>query len=276
MTVAARLNARRTGVMGAQPVLFVHGFGCDQSMWKLVSPAFEDRYEVITIDLVGAGGSDPTAWDAQRYSRLDGYASDIVALVEELDLHDVVIVGHSVSAMIAAIADVMAPARFSRIVMIGPSPRYVDDGAYVGGFTAEAVDDLLASMASNYLGWSAAMAPVIVGNPARPELGQQLTEVFCRMDPAIARVFARTTFLSDARHVLPLVTAPTLVMQCAEDVIAPEQVGRFVAEQVPQGTFVQLRASGHCPNLSAPGETIAVIRDYLQRTPGKVGAGTVG
>lgn len=266
MTLTARLNARSSGVKGAPTVLFVHGFGCDQSMWRLVAPAFEDQYHVLSIDLVGAGGSDTAAWDPQRYSRLEGYAADIVEFAEELDLDDAVYVGHSVSAMIGAYVDVAAPGRFGDLVMIGPSPRYLDDEGYTGGFSLAAIEDLLDSLSSNYLGWSATMAPVIVGNPDRPELGRELSEVFCRMDPEIARVFARTTFLSDARDILPLISARTLVMQCAEDVIAPEAVGRYVAARIPRSTFVQMHATGHCPNLSAPGETISIIRDYLQRT----------
>lgn len=265
MTVAERLNARLTGPPTARPMLFAHGFGCDQSMWRHVAPAFEDRYRVITIDLVGAGGSDLAAWDPQRYSRLEGYAGDIVDLIRELDLHETIFVGHSVSAMIGAVSQVMAPQRFSHLVMIGPSPRYIDDGSYLGGFSAEAIDELIESLASNYLGWSKTMAPVIVGNPDRPQLGQELADVFCRMDPDIARVFARTTFLSDVRDILPKVTAPTLVMQCSEDVIAPDEVGRYVASRLPRSTLVQLRATGHCPNLSAPEETITVIRDYLDQ-----------
>lgn len=263
MSVAERLNARVVGPSGAQPLLFVHGFGCDQSMWRFVAPAFEDRYRVITIDLMGAGDSDKSAWDPQRYSRLEGYASDIVELLREQGLEQTILVGHSVSAMIGAVAEVTAPELFSHLIMIGPSPRYIDDGVYTGGFSAEAVDDLLESLASNYMGWSTTMAPVIVGNPDRPELGQELTEVFCRLDPDIARVFARTTFLSDARDTLPLIQTPTLVMQCSQDVIAPDEVGLYVASKIPGSTFVKLEATGHCPNLSAPDETISVIREYL-------------
>ncbi len=246
-------------------MLFAHGFGCDQSMWRHVAPQFVADHRVITFDHAGAGGSDPATWDAERYSSLDGYAADVVDLVEAMDLRDVVFVGHSVSAMIGALAQVQAPDRFGRLVMVGPSPRYLDDGDYHGGFTRPDIDDLLESLAGNYLGWSAAMAPVIVGNPDRPHLGQELTEAFCRMDPAVAAVFARTTFLSDTRDVLPQVSAPTLVLQCSDDVIAPTAVGRYVAQQIPDAELVQLRAVGHCPNLSDPEETVAAIRSYLAR-----------
>lgn len=265
MTLAHRLNARYLGAPDAPPILFVHGFGCDQSMWRHVAPAFAADHRVITIDLVGAGGSDVHAWDPQRYSTLHGYADDLVQLLGELDLRRTVLVGHSVSAMIIALTQLAAPDRVGHLVMIGPSPRYIDTDGYVGGFSQDDVEGLLDSLASNYLGWSATMAPVIVGNADRPELGQELSELFCRMDPDIARVFARTTFLSDVRHVLPQVTAPTLVLQCRDDVIAPDEVGRYVADQLPHSTFVQMAATGHCPNLSAPGETTSLIRDYLER-----------
>lgn len=244
-------------------MLFAHGFGCDQSMWRYVAPAFEDRFRVITFDLVGAGGSDPRAWDPVKYSSLEGYADDVMELVAELDLQDTIFVGHSVSAMIGALAEVGAPERFAHLVMVGPSPRYLDDEGYVGGFSPEAVDDLLEALSNNYLGWSAAMAPVIVGNADRPQLGEELTEVFCRMDPAVARVFARTTFLSDVRDVLPKVSTPTLVLQCSDDVIAPDAVGEYVADQITGSTLVRLQATGHCPNLSAPEETVTVISSYL-------------
>lgn len=263
MTAVRKLAARFAGPADAPPMLFVHGFGCDQTMWRHVAPAFSRDHRTITVDLVGAGGSNPDAWDPERYGSLQGYADDVVELLDELDLRDVVLVGHSVSAMIGALAQVATPDRIAHLVMIGPSPRYIDDEGYVGGFSPEAIEDLLDSLAANYLGWSAAMAPAIVGNSDRPELGEELTEAFCRMDPAVAQVFARTTFLSDVRDVLPRISAPTLVLQCSEDAIAPDAVGRYVAQQVPRATLVQMRATGHCPNLSAPEETVAAIRDHL-------------
>lgn len=244
-------------------MLFAHGFGCDQTMWRHVVPAFEDRFRLITFDLVGVGGSDPAAWDPKRYSSLQGYAEDVLDLMRELDLRETVFVGHSVSAMIGALAEVAAPERFAHLVMVGPSPRYIDDEGYIGGFSPEAIDELLESLASNYLGWSSSMAPVIMNNPDRPQLGAELADTFCRMDPAVARVFARTTFLTDAREVLPQVSTPTLVLQCSDDVIAPDAVGAYVASQIRSSTLIRLRATGHCPNLSAPEETIDVIRSYL-------------
>lgn len=265
MDPLARHQVVVSGAEGGQPMLFAHGFGCDQTMWRHVAPAFADRHRVITFDHVGAGGSDLSTYDPQKYADLRGYASDVLDIVRALDLHDVVFVGHSVSAMIGALAAIEEPERFSSLVMVGPSPRYIDDDGYTGGFSRQDIDELLDSLASNFLGWSAAMAPVIVGNPDRAELGTELTASFCRMDPDIAHQFASATFLSDNRDDLPRVLVPTLVLQCTDDSIAPDSVGAFVADAVQDGTLVQLAATGHCPNLSAPEETIAAIDDFLRR-----------
>lgn len=264
MDVVARHNVKVSGPEDAQPMLFAHGFGCDQHMWRHVAPAFDDDFRVVLFDHVGAGGSDLASWDAERHSSLAGYADDVVGIITELDLHDVVFVGHSVSAMIGVLAEKRAPERFDKLVLVGPSPRYVDDAGYVGGFTERDIQELLDSLDSNYLGWSTTMAPVIMGNDDRPGLGQELTESFCRTDPDIARSFARVTFLSDSRADLPGVGVPTLVLQCSNDVIAPREVGRFVAEQIPRSSLVQLEATGHCPNLSAPDETVAAIAAFVR------------
>ncbi|HEY8583252.1 MAG TPA: alpha/beta hydrolase [Capillimicrobium sp.] len=263
MSVVARLNVAVHGPAAGRPVVFAHGFGCDQNMWRYVWPAFADDHRVVLFDHVGAGGSDPEAWDRARYSSLQGYAEDVLDLVRELDLRDVVYVGHSVSAMIGVLAAAEDPGRFGALVLIGPSPRYLDDDGYVGGFSREDIDGLLESLEANYLGWSSTMAPVIMGNPERPELGDELTNSFCRADPEIAAQFARVTFLSDNRADLERVSSPALVLQCADDAIAPAEVGRFVHERLADSTFVQLRATGHCPNLSAPEETIAAIKTFL-------------
>ncbi|UMG93484.1 alpha/beta hydrolase [Nocardioides sp. TF02-7] len=266
MDVHSRLNVTLSGVPDGQPMLFAHGFGCDQHMWRLVTPAFADAFRLVLFDHAGCGGTPAAAWDPERYSSLQGYAADVLDLVRELDLRDVVLVGHSVSAMIGALAVIEEPERFDRLVMVGPSPRYVDDPAagYVGGFGAEDIDELLDSLASNYLGWSAAMAPAIMGNPDRPELGAELSESFCRMDPAVARRWAETTFLSDNRADLPRVGVPTLVLQCREDVIAPVSVGEYVHAAVPGSELVLLDATGHCPNLSAPDATVEAIRGFVR------------
>lgn len=244
-------------------MMFAHGFGCDQNMWRFVAPAFEDEYRVVLFDHVGAGGSDLAAYDHGKYGTLGGYAHDVLEICRELELRDVVFVGHSVSAMIGVLAAAKEPDRFAKLVLVGPSPRYIDDGDYVGGFTAEDIDGLLDSLDSNYLGWSQTYAPVIMGREDRPELGEELTNSFCRTDPEIARHFARVTFTSDNRADLARVNVPTLVLQCADDIIAPDAVGEYVQAQLPQSRLVRLAATGHCPNLSAPGETVAAIRAFL-------------
>ena len=251
------------GGAGGPTLLFAHGFGCDQSMWRLVTPAFERDHRVVLFDHVGAGGSDLSAWSPTRYASLEGYARDVLEICEELELRDVVFVGHSVSAMIGVLAAVREPDRFAGLVLVGPSPRDVDDPPYRGGFEAADIEELLESLDSNYLGWSAAMAPAIVGNPDRPELGEELTNSFCRTDPSIARHFARVTFTSDNRDDLGRVDVPCLVLQSREDVIAPLEVGEFVHSRIPDSTLVVLDATGHCPNLSAPGQVVAAIQDWL-------------
>jgi sigma-B regulation protein RsbQ len=244
-------------------MVFVHGFGCDQTMWRHVAPAFADRYRVITLDQVGAGGGPVEDYDETRYATLQGYADDLLAVVRALDLQRVIVVGHSVSSMIAALAVIEEPDLFERLVMVAPSPRYIDDDLYRGGFSQADIEELLDSLGSNYLGWSSTMAPVIVGNAERPELGNELTASFCRMDPEIARQFARATFLSDNRADLPRIGVPTLVLQCRNDPIAPDSVGEYVARAIPDATLVRMHATGHCPNLSAPEETIAAISSFL-------------
>ena len=263
MSVAQRNNVIERGAPGGRPIVFAHGFGCDQNMWRFVWPAFADEHRVILFDHVGAGGSDASAYDRERYATLHGYARDVLEICRELELTDVVFVGHSVSAMIGALAAADEPERFARLVLVGPSPRYIDDEPYVGGFTLEDIEGLLDSMDSNYLGWSSAMAPVIMGNGDRPELGEELTNSFCRADPDIARHFARVTFTSDNRADLARVRTPSLVLQCSDDAIAPTVVGEYVDSQLADSRLVLLEASGHCPNLSAPEETIAAIKAFL-------------
>lgn len=263
MGVLERNNVRVAGPPDARPMVFAHGFGCDQEMWRFVEPAFRDRYRTVLFDYVGAGGSDVTAYDPDRYSTLDGYALDVVEVAEELDLEDAVFVGHSVSAMVGVLASASAPHRFGALILVGPSPRYIDTDDYVGGFTEQDIEALLQSLDSNYLGWSSQMAPVIMGRPDRPELGAELTESFCRADPEIQRRFARATFLSDNRADLERVKVPTLILQCSDDVIAPDAVGRYVHERISGSVFVKLAAAGHCPNLSAPEETVAAIEAFL-------------
>lgn len=266
MSAITRNNVKVLG-QGIRPIMFSHGFGCDQNMWRFVAPAFEQEYRVILFDHVGAGNSDLRAFERPKYRSLNGYADDVLEICDELGLHDVTFVGHSVSSMIGALAALRRPELFANLVMIGPSPRYINDASYTGGFERREIDGLLETLDSNYLGWASAMAPAIMGNSDRPELAAELQNSFCRTDPQIAKFFARVTFLSDNRSDLKQLRTPTLVLQCSEDVIAPRSVGEFVHREIPGSELVILRATGHCPNLSAPEETTAAIRDFLRRSP---------
>ncbi|WP_369198016.1 alpha/beta fold hydrolase [Streptomyces djakartensis] len=264
MDIRRRNNVNVIGRADAPALLLAHGFGCDQNMWRLVVPALAERYRVVLFDYVGSGGSDLSAWNEERYSSLDGYAQDVVDVCEELDLRQAVFVGHSVSSMVGVLAARSAPERIGAMVMVTPSPCYIDDEGYRGGFSAEDIEELLGSLEANYLGWSSAMAPVIMGNPDRPELGQELTNSFCATDPDIARVFARTTFLTDSREDLKGVSVPTLVLECDQDAIAPREVGAYVHATIPSSRLVTLDATGHCPQLSAPEATTGAILDFME------------
>jgi sigma-B regulation protein RsbQ len=263
VNVLGRNNVVVTGDPDGIPVMFAHGFGCDQHTWRFVVPAFEDAHRVILFDHVGAGGSDLSAYDPAKYASLEGYAQDVIAILDEIRLGPAVFVGHSVSASIGVLAATRRPELFAALVLVGPSPRYLNDGDYIGGFTGDDITGLLESLDANYLGWSAAMAPAIMANPERPELGEELTASFCRTDPVIQRQFARATFLSDNRDDLRRVRVPTLVLQCSDDIIAPDSVGRYVHGAIPGSTFVQLQATGHCPHLSAPEETAAAVKSFM-------------
>ena len=264
-TAKSVLHRHNVNVSGAgdRTMMFAHGFGCDQTMWEPVARNFAKDFRVVLFDYVGHGRSDLTAYSAERYSSLHDYARDVVEIGRALDLRDAVFVGHSVSAMIGALASLAAPGLFSKLVMVGPSPRYIDDDGYRGGFSSTQIDELLEFLADNHLGWSAAMAPAIMGNADRPDLSNRLENSFCSTDPNIARDFARVTFLSDNRSDLASVQAETLVLQCTDDIIAPAEVGEYVHANIPHGEFRMLQATGHCPNLSAPDEVTAAIREFV-------------
>ena len=249
---------------GTQPMLFAHGFGCDQNMWRLLTPAFEDDYRIVLFDYAGHGTSDRAAYDPKRYVTLDGFAQDILDVVRALDLRDVILVGHSVSSIIGVLAINQEPDRFERLIMVGPSPRYVNDPpGYHGGFERADIEGLLDLMDKNYIGWAGTLAPMVMQNGDRPELVVELDESFCSTDPVIARQFAKATFLGDNRADLARLPVPSLVLQCSNDAVAPREVGEYVARETPGSTFRQLAATGHCPHLSHPEETIDAIRDYL-------------
>jgi sigma-B regulation protein RsbQ len=263
-SVLRRNNVAITGDLTGPTIMFAHGFGCSQASWRLVAPAFEATHRVVLFDHVGAGESDLTAYDRAKYDSLQGYATDVLEILDALDADDVTFVGHSVSAMIGVLAANRNPAPFAQLVLVGPSPRYVDDAGYRGGFAQPDIMGLLDALDANYLGWSEQMAPVIMGNPDRPELGEDLTQSFCRIDPAIARQFAHVTFLSDNRRDLAEVSVPTLVIECTDDVIAPTGVGQYVHESITGSRLVTLPVTGHIPLLSGPEPLIDAIRSGVQ------------
>ncbi|MCC9168942.1 alpha/beta fold hydrolase [Pontibacter harenae] len=262
MNATKRNNVKVSG-KGEKPMLFAHGYGCDQSMWRYITPAFEDDYKIILFDHIGFGNSNTSSYSKEHYSSLQVYAEDVLEICKDLNLQDVIFVGHSVSAMVGVLAAIKEPDLFAKLVLVSPSPSFINDGDYVGGFSKEDILNLLDSLDSDYLGWSNTIAPVIMGNPDKPELGQELAQSFCKSNMGIARDFAHITFLSDTRKDLPRVKTPTLILQCSDDAIAPLSVGKFTHQNIPESKLVILEASGHCPNLSAPKETISAIKSFL-------------
>jgi sigma-B regulation protein RsbQ len=269
--IIARNNVKVSG-RGTQPMLFAHGFGCDQNMWRFVAPSFEEEYRVVTFDYVGSGHSDLGAYDAERYSSLEGYAQDVLDVCHALDLQDVIFVGHSVSSMIGVLAANREPERFSQLVLLGPSPRYVNDAPdYVGGFERADLEGLIDMMDRNFIGWANFLAPVIMKNPERPELEAELQESFCSTDPVIARRFAEATFFADNRADAAAVRVPSLIVQSADDAIAPQSVGEYLRGAMPGSTYRLLDVTGHCPHMSHPAETVEAIREYLGAVRGVAG-----
>lgn len=262
MDILKRNNVNVSG-SGTTPVLFAHGFGCDQTMWRFITPAFEQDYRIVLFDYVGSGRSDASAYDIARYSTLEGYAQDVLEVCEALDLHDVIFVGHSVSSMVGVLAANRDPDRFTRLIMVGPSPRYINDTGYVGGFELSDIEGLLDLMDKNYIGWANFLAPVIMKNEERPELTAELHHSFCSTDPGITRRFAETTFFADNRADLPRLSVPSLILQCSDDSIAPAAVGDYLHRTLPRSTLHLMKATGHCPHISHPEETIEAIRSYL-------------
>lgn len=244
-------------------MVFVHGFGCDQAMWRLLAPYFAETHTCILLDLVGSGRSDLSAYDRRKYASLDGYADDLCEVLAAVTTAPAICVGHSVSAMIGMLANLRSPDQFLAQVMVGPSPCYINDGDYVGGFERSDIESLLETLDSNYLGWASTMAPAIMGAPQQPALAEELTNSFCRTDPEIARQFARVTFLSDHRAQLPRLEAPTLVLQCSEDLIAPRPVGEYLRRTIPNCTLRIIENVGHCPHLSAPSASAEAIEQFL-------------
>lgn len=262
--VLKRNNVRVSG-QGTSTMVFAHGYGCDQNVWEDIIEAFSSEYQVVTFDYVGAGMSDLSAYTKERYSTLEGYAADIEEIYETLGLRDTIFVAHSVSGMIGLLAGIKHPEYFSRLIFLGPSPRYLNDKDYNGGFEREDLEGLFEMMDKNYLGWSQAVAPSFMGNAERPELGVRLTNSFCATDPAIARQFAKVTFLGDNRNDIGKLTVPSLILQCTNDIVAPITVGQYMHKHMPQSTLIIMEATGHCPHMSAPAETIKAIKDYITK-----------
>lgn len=263
------LRRNNVSVRGQSPdsapvIVFAHGFGCDQNLWRFVAPAFEATHRVVVFDHVGAGHSDISGYSPAKYNSLRAYAADALEILAELGGPPVVFVGHSVSGMVGILAAIAQPQRFSSLILICPSPSYIDEPGYTGGFSRDQIDEMLAVLESNYLGWSSGAAPAFMGNSDRPELGQELTENFCRTNPEIAAHFARVTFLSDHRADLPLVQTPTLILDCQDDFVSPPEVGQYMQRNIRNSTLVTLDATGHCPNLSAPSQTVSAIRAFLR------------
>jgi sigma-B regulation protein RsbQ len=263
MDILRRNNVQVSGD-GKRPIVFAHGFGCDLNAWHDVVPDFERDHRVVLFDHVGAGGSDLSAYDSTKYASFDGYVDDALEVMEALDLRDAIFVGHSAAATIGMLAAIRAPQRIGSLVMVSPSPSFINDGDYLGGFTREDIDGLLEVLDSNFLGWSRSMAPAIMGNDERPELGETLTGSFCRTDPDIAREFARVVFLADHRADVPKCMTPTLVLQTQADMIAPVEVGHYMHRHLPRSELVLMEATGHCPHMSAPNETSSAIRGFLE------------
>jgi sigma-B regulation protein RsbQ len=262
LDIVKRNNVNVFG-QGMQPMVFAHGFGCDQNMWRWITPAFEDDYQIVLFDYVGSGKSDLSAYDEKRYSDLNGYAQDILDVVHTLELRDVVLVGHSVSSMIALLAAAQEPERFASVIFVAPSPRYINDTDYVGGFERKDIEELLDTMDRNYIGWANFLAPAIMNRADRPELGQELTDSFCSTDPRIARRFAEATFFADNRADLSRLETPSLILQCSNDMVAPLAVGDYMASNISGSTLRVMKATGHCPHMSAPEETIELMREFL-------------
>lgn len=267
MNVAQRNNVH-VHSDGPITMLFAHGFGCDQGMWRFLAPSFQDRFRVVTFDSVGSGGSDLKAYDRQKYNSLHGYADDILDIIDEFSVGPVVFVGHSVSAIAGLLATNKAPAKFAAQILVGPSPCYINDGDYIGGFTREDIDDILETMEGNYLGWSSNMAPAIMGAPDQPHLSAELTASFCQNDPEIARHFAKTTFMSDHRADVSQSRTPALILQCSDDLIAPLQVGQFMHKNMPGSVLYIINNVGHCPHMSAATASFEAMDQFLSQTLG--------
>lgn len=264
MSIQQRNNIHCYG-NGEHTIMFAHGYGCDQQMWRFIYPAYSKDYRIILFDLTGSGASDLSAYDRNKYGDLYGYAEDVLEIIELYAKGKVIFVGHSVSAMIGLLASNQCPDKFAAQIMVGPSASYINDGDYVGGYNAEDIEGLLQLVDANYREWARRMAPVIMGAAQQPALTHELLTRFEQNDPEIARHFARVTFTADHRADLSRSTVPALVLQCSDDLIAPREVGEYIHAQMQGSTLEVITNIGHCPHLSAPEASSDAIDRFLAR-----------
>lgn len=263
MSIKSKLNAKTVGE-GSPTLVFIHGYGCDQNMWRFVAPTFSSSYRCVLYDLVGMGGSDYSSYDLDRYASLEAHAGDLQALLEELEIDDAVLIGHSVGATIACLTSLQGSARIRALALVAPSPSFINDSDYVGGFDRASIEGLIGLMEQNFLGWTEQVAPVISGQESDGETTEELSRSFCRTDPSIAKHFGRVTFLADHRTEMAQVTLPTLVLQCRNDALAPVEVGQWLEERMAQGRLEIIEATGHCPHMTDPEKTIVALRGFLE------------
>lgn len=263
MSIERKLNARVKGD-GSPTLVFIHGYGCDQNMWRFVAPAFADRHRCLLYDLMGMGGSDYSSYDLSNYASLEAHAGDLEALLDAMDIKDAVLVGHSVGATIACLTALRGSERIRALALVAPSPSFINDGDYVGGFDRESIEGLIGLMEQNFLGWTEQVAPVISGQEADGATTEELSESFCRTDPKIAKHFGRVTFLADHRKEMSQVALPTLILQCRADALAPVEVGQWLEARMAQGRMEIIEATGHCPHMTDPEKTIGALRGFLE------------
>lgn len=245
-------------------MVFCNGFGCSQHIWRHLTTALSQHHQLVFFDYIGTGETDPKAYDPQKYASLAGYAQDVVAICEALALRDVVLIGHSVGATIALLAATAAPTYFKQVVLLAPSPYYLNEPGYYGGFERADVEQLLAMFDRDGHQWAIPFANLLLGPTTAHSAMEELTTYFCEMDETVGRQLARITFLSDHRTDVTHLHLPTLIIQSAQDAAVPAEVVAYLAQQLPEAKQVQLPTMGHCPHLSAPLETIAAIAAFVR------------
>ncbi|WP_316806398.1 alpha/beta hydrolase [Pedobacter agri] len=262
-TILIRNNVKILG-QGSQVIMFAHGFGCAQSSWKYITDAFLEDYRVILFDYVGSGQSDQNQYDYHKYSTLEGYACDVIDIIEALGLKDIIFVGHSVSSMIGMIAALQIPESFKKLIFIGPSPRYLNDRDYIGGFESADIESIFTQIAEDYVGWTKGISPAVMDKAEQPELADFLQECFEETEPSIALAFAMATFKADYRHQIKNLRVPSLTLQSSNDMMAPQSAGEYIHQNTRDNFLVVMKATGHFPHISEPKETIREIKDFIE------------